>query len=399
MALPENSLNRHFAVDTQLPGRLRPSLDSAFILALVGILLLGLVMVVSSSISFAEKQWHDPFYYLWRQLETMAIGLIFAAILSRIPLQVWQKFGPLMLAIAVLLLILIFIPGLGKTVNGSTRWLCMGDTCAQPSELLKLTFILYIAGYLVRHEKKLEENARYYLIPLVLLAGIACLLLLQPDLGVVIVILCITLGLLFLAGMPMRVFFVLLAPVLVLVTALVTFSDYRLQRLLSFVDPCGDDRAFTHGYQLCQSLIAFGRGGFSGVGLGGSVQKLFYLPEAHTDFVLAVLAEEIGLLGMILVLLLFAVLIYKITQIALRAHRAGLVFGAFVAHGIALWLAVQTLMNMGVNSGLLPTKGLTLPLMSYGGSSMVVTLMAMGLLLRIEKESQVLCGGSSREVV
>ncbi len=359
--------------------------DQPLMITVAVLLALGLVMVTSASITTADRAFGEPFYYLEHQLLFLGVGFLAALPVVRIPLEVWEKLSPLLLAVAFVLLILVLVPGLGRQVNGATRWLPLGVFQLQVSELAKLLTIVYLAGYLVRRNQELRESVWGFLKPMGLLALICMLLLLEPDFGAAVVLLASALGMMYLAGVRIWQFSALLMVTGTAMASLAYFSPYRWARVVSFLNPWDDP--FNSGFQLVQSLIAFGRGEWFGVGLGGSVQKLFYLPEAHTDFLLAVLAEELGVAGTALVIGLFTVLVWRAVLIGARAERVGRFFSAYVAYGIGLWIGLQAFVNVGVNMGVLPTKGLTLPLMSYGGSSMVVTCMALALLLRIGHEA------------
>lgn len=352
--------------------------------AAVSLLGLGLVMVASASISTAERDLGDPLYYLWRQGSYLLAGLLAGAVAFSIPVKLWYRSGALLLLIATTLLCLVFVPGIGHEVNGSVRWLKLGPLNFQPSELAKLFLVVYLAGYLVRRSVEVRSGLHGFIKPLLVLSGLAALLLLEPDYGATVVMACTALGMLFLAGVPLLPFVVSGGVVVLGLAALLVAAPYRVDRLTSFVDPWSDP--FGSGFQLTQALIAIGRGEWWGVGLGGSVQKLFYLPEAHTDFLFAVLAEELGLLGMCAVIALFTLLVWRAFGIATRAVRADKLFSAHVAYGVGLLIGLQAFVNIGVNMGILPTKGLTLPLMSYGGSSLVVNCVAVALLLRVDHE-------------
>lgn len=346
---------------------------------------LGLVMIASASVSIAERQLGDPSYYLMRQLLYVGAGLTLSWAAWRIPLTVWERLGPMLIIISLVLLFALFIPGLGRTVNGSTRWLLLGPFNLQVSELVKFSMVVYLAGYLMRRGEEVRTTVGGFLKPMGLVLIFAALLLRQPDFGASVVLVSTALGMMFLGGVRLWLFGVLVAMALGSMAALAITSPYRMERLTAFLNPWADP--FNSGFQLTQALIAFGRGEWFGVGLGESVQKLFYLPEAHTDFVYAVLAEELGTVGASVVVLLFVVLIARIFRIGRDAAEAGLGFGAHLCSGIALWFALQAFINMGVNMGLLPTKGLTLPLMSYGGSSIVVMCVAIALVLRVSLET------------
>lgn len=346
---------------------------------------LGLVMIASASAGIAERQLSDPGYYFSRQLLYVAVGLVAAWLAWRIPLSVWERSGPLLLIVSLLLLLALLVPGLGRTVNGATRWLLVGPFNLQVSELVKLAMVVYLAGYLMRRGEAVRTTVGGFLKPMALVLLFAGLLLNEPDFGATVVLVATALGMMFLGGVRLWLFGVLVALALGSLALLALTSPYRLERLTAFLNPWADP--FNSGFQLTQALIAFGRGEWFGVGLGASVQKLFYLPEAHTDFVYAVLAEELGTVGASVVVLLFVLLIARILRLGRDAAEAGLGFGAHLCSGIALWFALQAFINMGVNMGLLPTKGLTLPLMSYGGSSIVVMCVAIALVLRVSLET------------
>ncbi len=360
-------------------------LDPVLTIVFVSLLSIGVIMVASSSISVADRNFSNPFYYLQRQLVFVVIGLFAALIVFNIRLVQWEKSGMALLMFALFLLVLVLIPGVGKTVNGSTRWLPLGVFNLQVSELVKLFLVIYVAGYLVRHGDAVRNSLIGFLKPMLMVGLAGLLLLIEPDFGATVVIMGTVLGMTFLAGAR---FIQFISFVFIFASAamlLVVTSPYRMQRLTSFANPWADP--FDSGFQLTQSLIAVGTGGWFGAGLGGSVQKLFYLPESHTDFLFAVLSEELGFVGVMLVVLLYATLFYRALKIASQAEATGNYFAAYLAYGIGIWLSMQAVINMGVNIGLLPTKGLTLPLMSYGGSSLVICCVAIGLLMRIHYET------------
>jgi len=364
----------------------RLALDPWVIGPVAALLLIGLVMVASASIGVSDREMSAPFYYFQRQLMFVGLGLVGATIAVAVPTTVWEKYSMALLGVGVALLIVVLIPGIGYEVNGSRRWVRLGFMNFQVSEVARVLLLTYVASYAVRRADELRTDFKGFLRPVLVLGGAAVLLLLEPDFGAATVLLATGIAVLFLAGARITH---LLVPVLVGAAGLAVLavtSPYRLRRLVAFRDPWGDP--FDSGFQLVQSLIAIGRGEWFGVGLGSSVQKLFYLPEAHTDFVFAVLAEEFGFVGVVVVLSLFAVLVGRALAISRNAARAGLQFQSYVAASIGIWLGLQAFVNIGVNTGLLPTKGLTLPLLSYGGSSMLVTLGWLGLLLRIHHETQ-----------
>jgi cell division protein FtsW len=359
--------------------------DQVLLLAIGALTLLGLVMMTSASISIADRTAHEPLYYLERQAIGIGLGLLAALVMMTIPCAVWERIALPLLVVALILLIIVLIPGIGHEVNGSRRWLRLGIMNFQASELARVLLLIYLASYVVRKQAELKDNLKGFLRPLMVLTAAAGLLLLEPDFGAATVLLATGMGMLYLAGVKLRHFFALAAIALAALAVVAVSSPYRLQRLIAFLRPWDDP--FNSGFQLTQSLIAIGRGGFSGVGLGASVQKLFYLPEAHTDFVFAVLAEELGLLGVIATLGLYMLLIWRTCHVARLAADAGLAFQAYSAAAFGIWLGLQTSINIGVNMGVLPTKGLTLPLMSAGGSSILVTLGWLGFLLRIYHEA------------
>ena len=361
------------------------SFDLVLLMTVGSILLLGLVMMTSASITIADRQVHEPLYYLERQGTGVLLGLLAAILAMLIPTNVWERVAIPLLVLAFVFLIIVLIPGVGHEVNGSRRWLRMGTMNFQASELARVLLLMYLASYVVRRQSELKEDIKGFLKPLGILIGAGGLLLLEPDFGAATVLMATGLGILFIAGVKLRHFIALVTIAAAGLALIAVTSAYRLKRLTTFLDPWADP--FNSGFQLTQSLIAIGRGELFGVGLGSSVQKLFYLPEAHTDFVFAVLAEELGLAGVIVTLALFVTLVWRAFHISRLAAEAGLAFQAYCAAAFGMWLGLQTFINIGVNMGILPTKGLTLPLMSYGGSSMLVTLGWLGLLMRIYHEA------------
>ena len=362
--------------------------DRQLLIVVMALLGLGLVMVGSASISTAASNMDNPLYYFNRQFIFAVIGLGVAWVVMTIRLSFWQQNAPFLLMMGIALLALVLVPGIGREVNGSRRWLPLGSINVQVAEIIKLFAVIYVADYLQRNHGQLKGSFLKVFWPLILLSVAAVLLLMQPDLGSVVVILSTVIAMLFLGGARLDVFAALVAIFGSLFAALVWFEPYRLDRLKSFMDPWAGDLEFNDGYQLAQALIAFGRGDWLGVGLGSSMQKLFYLPEAHTDFLYSILAEELGLIGAVTVLVLFLVLIWRALAIGRAAELAGQVFSAQIAYGIGIWLGLQACINMGVNMGALPTKGLTLPLMSYGGSSLVLACVAIALLFRVDLETR-----------
>lgn len=368
------------------PARLKTRLQPDPVILGIALLLLlgGFVILASASISISDNLAGDPFYYVQRQALAALVGAVAAWFCVMVPMSVWQNLGPLLLLAGLVLLTSVLIPGVGYEVNGSTRWLRVGFMNVQVSEPARLCLFLYLAGYLVRRNRSLREQFTGFLRPMLLLTLACGLLLAEPDFGAAIVLLATALAMLFVAGARIRDFCLFFGAAVIAMAALAVTSPYRLQRLTTFLHPWDDP--YNSGFQLTQSLIAIGRGEWLGVGLGESVQKLFYLPEAHTDFVFAVYAEEFGLLGATVLIALFAALLWRIFRLAVRAARADRFYEAYLAVGIGTWLGLQAFINIGVNMGLLPTKGLTLPLISYGRSSLIIFMMSLGLLLRIHHE-------------
>jgi cell division protein FtsW len=368
-------------------GRSRmPRMDYLLLFAALALAALGLVMVSSASITLADRELGQPFYYALRQAIYIGAGLLAGMGVYRIRLALVEQAGLLLLLTAFALLLAVLVPGIGTQVNGSVRWLNTGLFRLQVSEPAKLMILIYLASYLTRHGEEVRTQLSGFIKPLALLGLAAILLLLEPDFGATVVMLSTAMGMIFIAGARLWQFGGMLGLGGVSLAGLAVSSPYRMERLTTFLNPWADP--FDSGFQLTQSLIAIGRGEWFGVGLGASIQKLFYLPEAHTDFVFAVLAEELGLLGVCVVIALYAVLVWRAFVIAIQAEKAGNGFASLLAHGIGIWIGLQAFINMGVNMGLLPTKGLTLPLMSYGGSSMVVVCVAIALLLRADYETR-----------
>jgi cell division protein FtsW len=360
-------------------------IDSVTVALVLALVLLGLVMVTSASISIASEEGGGSFAYLERQLLLMLVGALAAALAFCVHPDLLERIATPLLVIALALLFIVLVPGVGHAVNGSRRWLRLAGLNFQASELARVFILIYVASYAVRREEELRGTFMGLAKPLGLLACAAALLLAEPDFGAASVLFAAGFALLFLAGARLRYVIAMTAVAAGGFALLAVSSSYRLRRLTGFLDPWADP--FNSGFQLTQSLIAIGRGQWLGVGLGESVQKLFYLPEAHTDFLFAVLAEELGLVGVILTLGLFLGLVWRSFHIARLAAGSGLKFPAYLASGFGLWLGIQAFINVGVNMGVLPTKGLTLPLMSYGRSSLIVTLAWVGLLLRVYHEA------------
>lgn len=360
--------------------------DRWLVISVVCLMAIGLTMVSSSSVMVSTKLYHNPFHFLLRQACYLAAGIFIGLFVLRVDTKRWEGLSSMLILISLLMLVLVLVPGIGKVVNGSRRWLSLGPIGVQVSEIVKLTMIFYVAGYMVRQKDKLERSIFGFIRPMFVLGIVGALLLLEPDFGATVVITGTVMCMLFLGGVPIRYYIALVILVAAALAMLAVSSPYRVARLTAFMNPWADQ--FNTGYQLTQSLIAFGRGGLFGLGLGESVQKLFYLPEAHTDFLFAVLAEELGFLGVLGVLGLYVLLIYRGLSIGLTAFRQERYFASYTAYGLTFWLGLQSFINMGVNSGMLPTKGLTLPMLSYGGASMVICCIVIALLLRIDHENR-----------
>src|SRR6202158_5876090 len=364
--------------------RMRCAWDTITLGLVAALLLVGLIMVTSASLSIAARDLGDPFYFLERQFAFCLVGVLCAWVLTRVPVRLWDKYSLALCLFGLLLLLLVLVPGLGATVNGARRWMRVGPMNFQVSELAKVLVLTWVCSYCVRKHTELTQTFSGLGKPVGLLGVAALLLLLEPDFGAATVLFATGFAVLFVAGARLRYVALLVCAAALAFAVLALTSAYRLKRLTGFLHPWDDP--FNGGFQLTQSLIAIGRGSWLGVGLGSSVQKLFYLPEAHTDFVFAVLAEELGLAGVIGVLALFVALVWRAFQISRMAAQAGMQFQAYVALAFGVWLGLQASVNIGVNMGVLPTKGLTLPLLSYGRSSLLVSLAWLGVLLRIYHE-------------
>lgn len=367
-----------------LTGERRFDMDLPLLVGALCLLGLGLVMVSSASMEVAAGQLGNPMYYMIRQIIYLGIGLAALLVTLSIPLQVWEQFRFPLLFLGFALLVAVLIPGIGREVNGSWRWIQVGPINVQPSELAKLFAVVFLAGYLVHRKDEVKEQWFGFIKPFMVLGPMAWLLIIEPDFGATVVLMGAATGMLFLGGVGLFRFALLFGSLGAMAGLLVAFEPYRLQRLTGFLNPWSDP--YGTGYQLTQALIAFGRGDWLGMGLGNSIQKQFYLPEAHTDFVFAVLAEELGLIGALAAFGLLIFVAIRSLYIGLWAERAGRLFSAYLAYGLAIMWCGQILINVGVNVGLLPTKGLTLPFLSYGGSSLVVCCISLALLLRIDWE-------------
>ncbi len=376
------------------PRRQMAEIDHVLLWSALLLLLGGLVMVYSASIATAEASRftnNQAAFYLIRHAIFLCVGLVAAAFAFQVPLHLWQRYAPVLFMIGVFLLIIVLIPGIGKEVNGARRWLSFGFANLQPSELMKLFAVLYAADYTIRKINVMHDLKQAFLPMFVAMALVGMLLIKEPDFGAFVVITSIAIGILFLGGLRARLFVLLIVGLLIAFAILIIVAPYRRDRIFGFMDPWAD--AFGRGYQLSHSLIAFGRGELFGVGLGASVEKLFYLPEAHTDFLLAVIGEELGFVGVLTVILLFALLVQRAFAIGRQCVQLDRLYPALVAMGIGIWIGVQSFINMGVNVGLLPTKGLTLPLMSFGGSGILANCVALAILLRIDWENRQLMRG------
>lgn len=359
-------------------------LDFSLYATVAVLISIGLVMVASSSLDFAAERYHDTWFFVRKQVTFLAMGLVGGLVILAVPMSVWNKYSGLLLILAFFLLMAVLIPGIGKVVNGSRRWLSLGPFSMQASEIAKFCLIVYFASYLARRNEELRTQWSGFLKLTAVLLVIVLLLLLEPDFGSSVVI-SATLGcMMFVAGVPLARFILLAVSGVAGLALMAVASPYRWERLVAFMDPWA--RQFDSGYQLVQSLIAFGRGGWFGVGLGNSLQKLFFLPEAHTDFIFAIFTEEFGFIGAILLIAVFGFFLYRLLVLFKRASEKEQYFSSYVVFGIGVMLAMQAFINMGVASGLLPTKGLTLPFISYGGSSLLVTCGLMALVFRVNLE-------------
>lgn len=347
--------------------------------------LFGLLMITSASLAVSLRDYGTPFHFFYHQFAYVVMSAVIAYISSKVSLKKWESIAPYLLMICIFGLVLVLIPGIGKSINGARRWLNLGIIHVQVSELVKLAVIIYFARYLKNKSIDIRKTNWGFIRPLIVLAILSVLLLCEPDFGATAVIGVITFGMMFLGGLPIRKFIFLLTIALVILAALIIFAPYRLERMLNFLNPW--DNPLSGGYQLTQALMSFGRGGIWGVGLGNSVQKLFYLPEAHTDFLFAVIGEELGLVGCFLLIVCYVVLIARVLYMARIVALNSKHFHSYISYGIAFWLSFQSFINIGVNIGILPTKGLTLPFISYGGSSILVSSVIFGILLRVYHEN------------
>jgi len=394
--LPVRLSSRSYG-DTRSPAVRELGFDQPLLWVVVTLLAWGLVMVYSASIALPDNPRfgnYEPTHFVTRHALFMAIGLITSLVAFQLPIRTWEKLAPWLFGLALVLLALVLIPQLGRSVNGARRWIPLGVMNFQPSELAKLAVLIYAANYMVR-KMEVKEHFLRAVLPMAVAVGLAGVLLLaQPDMGAFMVIVVIAMGILFLGGVNARMFFLMALVVVAAFAVMVMTSEFRRARVFAYLDPWSIEHALGKGYQLSHSLIAFGRGEIFGVGLGGSVEKLHWLPEAHTDFLLAVIGEEFGLIGVLTLIGLFLWLTRRIMDIGRQAIALDQVFAGLVAQGVGVWMGFQSFINIGVNLGALPTKGLTLPLMSYGGSALLINLVALAIVLRVDYENrQMMRGG------
>jgi cell division protein FtsW len=374
------------------PGRTRlPVLDMSVLIVAVSLVLFGLLMVYSASIALADGPRYASYgryYFVFRHTTFIALGFAGAIFAFSVPMRVWEKLAVPLFLLCLLLLVIVLIPGIGREVNGARRWLPLGPVNFQPSEMMKLAICLYAAAYTVRKKEHMQSFFRGFLPMAFALAAVGIVVLLEPDLGAFIVIVAIAVGLLFIGGLNGRLFSALIGILLTSFVMLIWLAPWRRERLFAYLDPWDPGNIYGSAYQLSHSLIALGRGEWFGVGLGASIEKLHYLPEAHTDFIVAVVGEELGFVGVLAVIVAFLLLIWRAFDIGRQAFAMERVFNGLVAQGVALWFGIQAFINIGVCVGLLPTKGLTLPLVSYGGSGIVMNMVAVALLLRVDFENR-----------
>ena len=370
------------SLSAQFDSRLDPVL-SGISGALV---LVGLVAIASASVGYGEWHFNNPWHHTIRHSVYLTLAICLGGVAYRVPVEVWQKTSGLWLLLALALLMLVLVPGVGRNVNGSQRWLPLGPLTLQPSEVAKFALVIYMSSFLVRHAEAVQQHWQGLAKPVAILGVTGLLLLMEPDFGATVICAGTVFGMLFLAGARLSYVFLLVGTAIAALVVMVVSAPYRLQRLTAYTDPWQDP--FGSGFQLIQSLIAYGRGEWWGVGLGNSIQKLFYLPEAHTDFVFSIWAEETGFFGALLVIGLYGTLIGRILWVGRRVEREGELFSAYICYGVALIFSGQAFVNMGVSSGLLPTKGLTLPFISYGGSSLIMSCIMLAVVLRVERSSR-----------
>ena len=389
--LGDHSLSRNPASSVRLAG-----FDQALVWVTAALLMWGLVMVYSASIAMPDNPKFARYahtHFLTRHILSLVIAFIVALLTFQVPIAAWEKLAPWLFVLSLLLLILVLVPFIGKGVNGARRWITLGFMNFQPSELAKFAVLLYAADYMVRKMEVKEKFFRAVMPMAIAVAVVGLLLLAEPDMGAFMVISVIAMGILFLGGVNARMFFVIATVVVVAFGLMVMLSDWRRERIFAYLDPWSDKYSMGKGYQLSHSLIAFGRGEIFGVGLGGSIEKLHWLPEAHTDFLMAVIGEEFGLIGVVVVIGLFMWMTRRIMHIGRQSIALDRLFAGLVAQGVGIWIGFQTFINIGVNLGALPTKGLTLPLMSYGGSAILMNLISLAVVLRIDYENRLLMRG------
>jgi cell division protein FtsW len=362
--------------------------DGVLVMTVLCLLTIGTICMTSASTEYASGNYKNEFFHLKRHIVYLCVGMLVALFTLSIPMRLYREMSWLALAVGFALLVMVLIPGIGRDVNGSTRWIGLGGFNIQASEIAKVSMVIYTSAYLVRHLEEVRTRYSGFLKPVLVLGVFVFLLLLEPDFGAAVVMMSAFMAMMFLAGVKATHFFFSILVCVAGVAAIAVSQPYRMARLQAFLDPWHEDIQFGSGYQLTQSLIAFGRGDWFGVGLGNSMQKLYYLPEAHTDFVFAILAEEFGALGALGVLVLFAVFAWRAIRIGRKAEQVGQLFSAYIAYGLAIIFSMQAIINIGVNTGTLPTKGLTLPFLSYGGSSLVISCLAVAMLLRIDFEAR-----------
>jgi cell division protein FtsW len=380
---------RMASITNQIPGGIRREQKLNLLLLVVSLLVtIGLLMMTSASVEIASSQYGDPFFHFKRQIIFAAIGVIGMLITLHLPMHLWRSLSWFLLMASYALLLLVLVPGIGKVVNGSARWIDLGFFNLQPSELAKVFIVMYLAAYLERHGEEVREQWSGFLKPMLVIGAAVVLLHFEPDHGAMVILLLTAFCMIFLAGAKLYRFLLMLVLCTGAVTYVAVMKPYVIERFSSYLNPWAAENVYGGGYQLTQALIAFGRGEWFGVGLGNSIQKLYFLPEAHNDFVLAIIGEELGLAGVSFVLVLFVMLVWLGFSIARKAEQEGQVFNSFVAYGISLLFACQALINIGVNIGLLPTKGLTLPFLSQGGASLIVCCFMAAVLIRIQYEAE-----------
>ena len=391
-----NSLLTYAQADRKLPGGAGSTLDWPLTYIVIGLIATGLVVLSSASIEFAAAEHQNPFYFTQRYIVYLLLALLCGCVTYQFSMSFWLKHWQIWLCLVLVLLLAVFVPGLGHSAKGSARWIKLGPLTLQCSEFAKILIILYMAGYLSRRQQEVRSNWWGFIRPMLVLAAVSVLLLKEPDFGATVVTLAVAFGMIFLAGVRFGQFFLVSAGALSVMVYVLFQQRYRSERIDVIFRPW--DYQFEGGYQLTQALIAFGRGEWVGLGLGNSIQKLNFLPDAHTDFIFAIYAEEFGFIGMLLLLALYAALIIRIFTIARHAESLQQTFSAYVCYGIALMISGQVFINIGVNVGLLPTTGLTLPFFSHGGSSLMACCIAIALVLRIHSENQRLASGGAKKL-